>query len=149
MLKRRTLATMSGATRSRFGASARTNAGMPIVSAVTSVRCRGRNGNGSWTMPIGHRHQRPVHRLGEEQLGDPLDVADHLAALGDHVGQHGEAVVEQHELGDRAGGVGPGPMATPTSASLSASTSLTPSPVIATVRPGTCRAPTIARFWWG
>jgi hypothetical protein len=37
-------------------------------------------------------------------------------------------------------------MATPMSASLSASTSFTPSPVIATVCPLDCSAPTIARF---
>ena len=35
------------------------------------------------------------------------------------------------------------------SASLSASASLTPSPVIATTWPATCSAPTIARFWCG
>ncbi len=40
-------------------------------------------------------------------------------------------------------------MATPMSASLSASTSLTPSPVMATVWPSACRAWTMARFWSG
>ena len=43
----------------------------------------------------------------------------------------------------------PDPIATPMSASLSASTSLTPSPVIATVWPRDCSACTIARFWSG
>ncbi len=33
--------------RSVLGSSARKNAGVPIVSAVTTVRCRLRNGNGS------------------------------------------------------------------------------------------------------
>ena len=37
----------------------------------------------------------------------------------------------------------------PMSASLRASTSFTPSPVIATVRPRDCRALTMACFWWG
>ena len=43
----------------------------------------------------------------------------------------------------------PEPMAIPMSASLRARTSLTPSPVMATVRPRACRARTMARFWWG
>ena len=43
----------------------------------------------------------------------------------------------------------PEPIATPMSASLSASTSLTPSPVIATVWPRDCSACTMARFWSG
>ena len=38
-------------------------------------------------------------------------------------------------------------MAMPMSASLSASTSLTPSPVMATTWPRDCSAPTMARFW--
>ena len=43
----------------------------------------------------------------------------------------------------------PEPIATPMSASLRASTSLTPSPVIATVWSRDCRACTMARFWSG
>ena len=43
----------------------------------------------------------------------------------------------------------PDAIATPQSASFSARTSLTPSPVIATVWPRCCRARTIARFWCG
>ena len=48
-------------------------------------------------------HRRPC-RLGDEQAGDALDVGDHAAPLGDHAGQGGEAVVEQHQLGHRPGG---------------------------------------------
>ena len=43
----------------------------------------------------------------------------------------------------------PDPMAMPMSASLRASTSFTPSPVMATVWPRACRASIMARFWWG
>ncbi len=43
----------------------------------------------------------------------------------------------------------PEPMLTPMSASLRASTSLTPSPVMATVWPWDCRAPTMSRFCCG
>ena len=43
----------------------------------------------------------------------------------------------------------PEPIATPMSASFSASASFTPSPVIATTWPRDCSAPTIARFWCG
>ena len=43
----------------------------------------------------------------------------------------------------------PEPIATPRSASLSARTSFTPSPVIATMWPRDCSAATMARFCWG
>lgn len=43
----------------------------------------------------------------------------------------------------------PDPIATPMSASFSARTSLTPSPVIATVCPRDCSAPTMSRFCCG
>ena len=43
----------------------------------------------------------------------------------------------------------PDAIATPQLASFSASTSLTPSPVIATMWPRDCSAPTIDRFWCG
>ena len=43
----------------------------------------------------------------------------------------------------------PDPMATPMSASFSASASFTPSPVMATTCPLDCNAPTIARFCCG
>lgn len=34
--------------RSLFGASARKKAGMPMVSPLSTVECRGRNGYGTW-----------------------------------------------------------------------------------------------------
>ncbi len=101
--------TNPGRARSLFGASDRMKAGMPIVNQAAIVTWRGRNGYGmgsksaiSEITPADADEQRQehgVHRLGEEQVGDALDVADHPPALADHVGQRGEAVVEQHDLG--------------------------------------------------
>ena len=45
-------------------------------------------------------------RVGQEQAGDPLDVADDPPALADHVRQSGELAVEQDQLGHRPGGLG-------------------------------------------
>ena len=93
--------------------------------------------------------QDRVDRLGEEQVGDALDVADDAPALADDVGQRRELVVEGTICAtDRAAELLE-PIATPISASLRASTSLTPSPVIATVLWRDCSALTIARFWSG
>ena len=50
------------------------------------------------------RDDRRVEGLGEEDVGDALDVAEHPAALRDHAWHDGELVVEQHQLRDRAGG---------------------------------------------
>ena len=47
-------------------------------------------------------HHR-VERLGDEQVGDSLDVRDDPAALRDDARHVGEAPVEQHHLRDRAG----------------------------------------------
>ena len=98
----------------------------------------------------GEREHGGVDRLGDEQVGDPLDVGDDLAALGDHR----RAATRSCRRAAPAGrplrlAPLPEPIATPMSASLSASTSLTPSPVMATVWPWRCRAWTIARFWCG
>ena len=45
------------------------------------------------------------HVLRDEQVGDPLDVADHPAALGQHRRHVRELAVQQHQLGDRLGGL--------------------------------------------
>jgi hypothetical protein len=47
------------------------------------------------TMTEGEQHR--VDGLGEEQRGDPLDVADDAATLGDDVRERGEPVVQQHD----------------------------------------------------
>ncbi len=100
--------TKCGRARSVLGASARKKAGTPMVRVDSSVRCRGRIRVRN--LPAGHqdRQQDRVDGLGEEQGGDAGDVADDPAALGDHRRQRREAVVEQHDLRDRAGGLGAG-----------------------------------------
>jgi len=46
--------------------------------------------------------------LGDEQVGDALDVGRHPAAFRHDAGQGGERAVEQHQFGDRLGGRGAG-----------------------------------------
>ena len=88
-------------------------------------------------LPAGDHHrdreERRVHGLGHEEVRRPLDVGDHPPAFGDDAGQRRELAVEQHELRDGTRvAAAPEPIATPMSASFSASASFTPSPVIAT-----------------
>ena len=147
--KRSTRPTKPGRNRSAFGASARKNDGMPIVSAPISVRCRGRNGNTNAGHADRERQQHRVDGLGQVEAGRALDVAEHPASLGHHARERVEVGVEQDELRHRARGVAPVPIAMPMSASFSARASFTPSPVIATVWPRACSAPTIARFCCG
>ena len=52
----------------------------------------------------GHREQGRPHGLGDEQVGDALDVGRDPAAFRDDAGQGGEPAVEQHEFGDCFGG---------------------------------------------
>ena len=53
----------------------------------------------------GDRQHRGIYGLGEKEVGDPLDVADDPAALGNDAGNDREPAVEQDELGDPAAGV--------------------------------------------
>ena len=53
--------------------------------------------------PDRHDQERGEHRLGDEQLRHPLNVAQHLAALGDHRRHRGEVAADQHDVGDAAG----------------------------------------------
>ena len=52
--------------------------------------------------PHRDREEHRVHRLGDEQVRDALDVGDDAAAFGDDAGHRREAAVEQHDLGDGA-----------------------------------------------
>ena len=95
------------------------------------------------------QHHR-VHGLGDEQVGDAFDVADDAPALGDDRRADVANRLSSSTIWATALVAGsPDPIDTPMSASFRASTSLTPSPVIATVCPRDCSAPTIARFWSG
>ena len=63
----------------------------------------GDEGVGQPLTPMTSGQEQRVEGLGQEQVGHPLDVGDDPAALGDHLGEHGEVVVEQHEAGHRPG----------------------------------------------
>ena len=72
---------------------------MPMVNQPMTVIWSGRV-----QQPGGEGDEHGVDGFGEEQLRDALDVADDAASLGHDVRQRGEAVVEEHDLGDGAGG---------------------------------------------
>ena len=71
--------------------------------------------------------------LHQVQRGGPFNVVDNPAPLGHHRGHGGEVGVHQHQVRDLGGHVTAGAMATLPVGLLQASTSLTPSPVMATV----------------
>ena len=45
-------------------------------------------------------HERREHRLGDEELRHPLDVAEDPATLGDHRRDRREVAVDEHDVGD-------------------------------------------------
>ena len=53
----------------------------------------------------GDDREQAHHVLRDEQVRDPFHVADHPPAFGDHRWQVGELAVQQHQLGDRLGGL--------------------------------------------
>ena len=84
------------------------NDGIPIVNQAAMVTWIGWNGysSGSRLQRFGQqtldthqqRQQRRIHRLGQKQVGNPLDVADHPPALTDDIRECGKSVVQQHDL---------------------------------------------------
>jgi len=88
----------------------------------------------------GHAHgdgqQRRPDRLGDEEVGDPLDVGPSPGALRPTTpGQRGKPAISSTSSATAFRGARPNPTAIPRSASFSASTSLTTSPVMATCCP--------------
>ena len=95
-----------GRYRRVLGARARKNAGMPMVADIDERELprQDRVGESEQSDDDGD-HRRP-HRLGDEQIGHPLDVGGDPAALGHDAGQGREPAVEKDELRHRLGGVG-------------------------------------------
>ena len=75
---------------------------MPIVSAAASVRCRGSSGYACGVRPIERTRNECERRLRDEELRDALEVAQHLAALGDERRHAREVAADEHEVGDGA-----------------------------------------------
>jgi hypothetical protein len=115
-----------------LGARARKNDGMPIVRLPTSVRCLGKNGNGRPATPIASASNIEYTVLVRNRFATrsmllmtrrpSATTAGRVA--NDPSSRTSCATAREAEL--------PEPMAIPISASFRASTSLTPSPVIAT-----------------
>ncbi len=146
---RSTRPTKPGLARWALGANARKNAGMPMVRLLTIVRCRGRNGNGTRATPT-MRHSSAAYTV---LVRNRLATRSTLAMTrrpSPNTGGRLPKSESSSTTGATARLTGaPDPMATPRSASLRASTSLTPSPVMATVCPRACNARTIACFCCG
>ena len=132
----RPLRKRSGRHGPELGASARKNAGMPIVSgggerelARQQREVAGRDRRSS------SEQERGEHRLGDEQPRDALDVAQDLAALArPSAGTTPKSPRDEHEVGDRARHLRARcPGRSPGAPAFSAGTSLTPSPTIADV----------------
>ena len=140
--------------------------GSPGDSGACWARARGRTPGCRWSGPTrasgaaggtgtaGDQRRRKdgdeAHRvLRHEEVGDAFDVGDDPAPLREHSGRCENLPSSRTSSATAFVACAPLPIATPMSASLSASASLTPSPVIATTWPSACRAWTKARFCSG
>ena len=147
--KARTRLKNPGRNRSLFGMRARKNPGIPMVSALTSDRWRGRNGNTTAKTPVRTEitveYTLLVRKTSETRSIFPRTRRPSATTAGktDHLLSSRTSCATARVAPD------PFPMAMPRSAFFSAKTSLTPSPVIATVDPPSCSASTICCFWAG
>ena len=151
--------TKFGFARSLFGASDRMNAGMPIVNHAVIVTWMGWNGNGSgavWNTfdqmpatPTSTASSTEYTVLVRKRLETLSTLPITRRPSATTYGNVANLLSSNTICATAREAALPAPIATPTSASLSASTSLTPSPVIATVWSRDCNACTIARFWSG
>ncbi len=88
-----------------------------MASVSMIVRCRGRNGYGKRDA-YGDREQRRPHRLGEEEVRDPLDVGGDPPAFGDHPGRVAKLPSSSTSSATALVAGAPEPIAMPMSASL-------------------------------
>lgn len=141
--------TKCGCARSLFGARARKNAGTPIVSVDSRVRWRGRNGYSTWkqTTRTASSTEYTVFVRNRVATRVMLPITRRPSATTD--GRVAKLLFSSTIWATARVASEPEPMETPMSASFSARTSLTPSPVIATVCPRDWSAATISRFCCG
>ncbi|CKR92727.1 Uncharacterised protein [Mycobacterium tuberculosis] len=135
------------------------NAGIPIVNQAAMVTWIGWNGNNSGSRRSGMAIKHSIPTSSASNTEYTVLVRNRLATRSILPMTRRPSPTTWGSVANRlfsnticatAREAGlPEPIATPISASLRASTSLTPSPVIATVCPCDCRACTIARFWSG
>ena len=146
---RRTRRRNPGWYRRLFGPSARKNAGMPIVTADTRVRCRGRNGNGSANAAAVTMAMRLMTFFATKRLATRSTLLMTRRPSASTDGRCENLPSSSTSCATALVACAPLFIATPMSASLIASASLTPSPVIATTWPSACSAWTRARFCSG
>ena len=133
-------------TRVTSGDSARKKPGMPMLNVPMSVSWRGKNGNGLPIMPITKVSSTAYAALVTNRLATRSTLLMTLRPSLTTIGSVAKAsLVSTRSAADRVAAL-PEPIAIPRSASLSANTSLTPSPVMATTWPSAWSAWTIACF---
>ena len=88
-----------------LGPSARKNAGMPIVTADTSVRCRGRNGKGTAVSAAARIATRLIAFLATKRLATRSTLPMTRRPSASTSGRCENLPVEQDELGDGLGGL--------------------------------------------
>ena len=117
-----------------------------MVRALIRVKCRGRNGNGTAAMPVASASSR-AYMLLVKKTSETRSMLPRIrrpsattAGMEDHLLSMSTIWATARVAGE------PDPIAMPRSACLSARTSLTPSPVIATVWPSRRRAATMSCF---
>ncbi len=138
-----------GFARSLFGASARKNAGTPIVNVDNSVKCRGRNGYSTrqHTTSTASSTEYTVFTRNSVATRVMFPITRRPSATTE--GNVAKLLLSSTICATARVASDPDPIETPMSASLRASTSFTPSPVIATVCPRDCNAATMSRFCCG
>ncbi len=141
--------TNPGRAGSSFGASPSTVAGMPMVNQAMSVTCRGSSGNGTVVTATTSASRIEYTVLDRNSVATRSMLAMTRRPSATTCGSVAKSLSSSTiRATARAAGL-PLPIATPTSASLRARTSFTPSPVIATVCPRAVSARTSARFCSG
>jgi hypothetical protein len=132
MVKASTRRVKSGRARGAPGASARKKPGTPMVSAATMVRCRGKNGYAIPAVPTATAMIAAYTVLVTNSLATRSMLAMTRRASPRSCGMAANVPSSSTTRAtDRLASL-PEPMAMPRSACLSACTSLTPSPIIAT-----------------
>ena len=120
-----------------------------MASELTRVTCRGRNGYGQRAMAMEIDNSREHTFLVRNRAATRSTLAMTRRPSATTRGITENWLSRRTSWATDRVAAAPDPMATPMSADLRASTSLTPSPVMATTWPRECRAFTMARFCSG
>ena len=146
--RRSTLPRNLPSTRARFASSARTKLGAPMQKKLMSVIVIGSNGYGGKAMQMA---ASPMENsvLVRKSDAERWRLLMERRPSATTAGMEAKSLSTSTISATLRAASEPAAMATEQSASLSARTSLTPSPVMATVCPRRFKATTSSRFCWG